>query len=79
MKQIPELELPKFQITVEQLQELVTDFAEKLDAITITDEDNMEQFSHKKSELKEPLRAMLWECMVMGPHTRAKFTLSGRV
>jgi len=75
MKQIPELELPEFEITPEQLQGLVCNFWDKLEAIDIRYEEDWAQFSKRKDALIEPLRELVDELMVQGPHTKAKFVL----
>jgi len=75
MKQILELELPEFEITPEQLQGLVSNFWDKLEAIEVRYEDEGECFSEKKAALIKPLDELMIELMVHGPHTKAKFVL----
>ena len=73
------LKVRSFEITSDQLRELVLDFWDKIQAVKVDGEEDHEHFTAKKAALEEPLRDLLYEIWINGPYTKAKFTLEGRV
>ena len=73
------LKVRSFEITSDQLRELVLDFSDKIEAVKISGEDEHEHFTERKVAVETAIRELLYEVWINGPYTKAKFKLDGRV